>query len=60
MKLPHYTDIGCYPIVYLKDNGDVLCADCASSEDMSPKSGDVNWEGESLHCHECAVELESA
>lgn len=59
MSLPAYTSIGCYPIIYFTAPGNVLCASCAS-EESTPPTGDVYWEGEPLSCDECGGMLESA
>lgn len=63
-KLPKYTSLGCYPLLYLSERGDVLCANCATEalaeSDDPPTNCDANWEDPCLHCEECNTRIESA
>jgi hypothetical protein len=59
-KLPKYTSLGCYPIIYITTQGNVMCADCAYTTSDQVSDGDVHWEGESHFCEECNCEIHSA
>jgi len=61
-RLPSYTRIGCYPMVYLNSKSCVLCADCVNSSELTDNVVDcgVHWEGENLYCDACESEIESA
>jgi hypothetical protein len=54
---------GGYPVIFTTDSGDCLCADCARDAYLNEKidvSSDVHYEGPSIYCDECNVEIESA
>lgn len=56
---------GGYPIVYVCDNGDTLCADCQTLAIVGEISGpvgqpDVYYEGPAIRCDHCNCEIESA
>ena len=65
-----YSSPGGYPILYVCDDGGVLCADCVADEIdqcCDPYSGgfyvtghDANWEDPSLFCDHCSERIESA
>jgi hypothetical protein len=69
-KLPAYAWPGGYPIYYLCADGEVLCADCANSEeavnaDESDKQwhivgADCNYEDDCMHCAHCNKQIEPA
>ena len=73
-KLPAYAWPGGYPIIYVTDDGAVLCPDCANRENGSLASTgpeergtgwfldgcDVHWEGAAELCNHCGAEIESA
>jgi hypothetical protein len=62
-RLPSYTSIGCYPIVYLTRRGDVMCANCATlddNDDNPVSDAGVHWEGPDHTCDECGDNLPSA
>jgi len=65
-KLPKFTSMGCYPILYLTGRSDVLCPDCAneyeagSDDPEAPQVFDINWEDPDLYCDECSQRIESA
>lgn len=52
-----YAWLGGYPLYYLTEEGDLLCADCA-------KEGKyivcINWEDDRLSCDTCNIHIESA
>lgn len=67
-KLPAFTFVGSYPIVYYTKSCDELCAECATAllhdaatwDGDLPVEQDVCYEGPTLQCSECLCELESA
>lgn len=65
------TDLGCYPIIHICDDGGILCADCCNDprnpvHTDEPNDGwrivasDVFYEGPPEHCAHCNREIESA
>jgi hypothetical protein len=61
VRLPKYTSVGCYPLLYARPaGGEFVCAVCASSEGIEQWAGDVHWEGEPYDCDECGDPVESA
>lgn len=62
--LPAFSSIGCYPIFYLTERGDILCAACANEDDNGDDDpvtcAGVHWEGEPMQCDDCECEIESA
>jgi len=50
--------------MYMTDFGNILCADCATEtmqdEYETVEDGFLHYEGDSLFCDECNVEVESA
>lgn len=72
-SLPAYAWPGGYPIVYVMDDGEVLCPDCANGKNGSDasvgadagsgwriKGYQIHWEGEPEHCAHCNAEIPSA
>jgi len=63
-RLPSFTSVGCYPILYLDKHDNVLCPQCANEQDPdgddAPVVADVNWEDPDLFCDECSERIESA
>lgn len=62
-KLPSFTVLGGYPIFYLNNHNDVLCANCANEHeeyDETIVDYDVNYEDSSLYCDHCSQRIESA
>jgi hypothetical protein len=54
---------GGYPIVFLTDDGDCLCAECAKRVFIMEKidvSADCYYEGPAMFCDGCNREIESA
>ena len=55
-----------YPLIYIDNNGCVLCNKCAQKdidEDIANPDelvGSIYWEGDPLICENCNCELESA
>lgn len=61
-ELPFYTWPGAYPLVYFDDDGNTLCASCATeaTEDGETFNSFVHWEGPPIYCEDCGVVLDSA
>ncbi len=57
--LPSIIDGG-YPIIYLDENYELLCAECADASEERIDAYFVRFEGESIFCAECGIEVESA
>lgn len=67
---PAYAWLGGYPLIYFDLGGNILCADCATKQYEMETWGescmpiligyDVYWEGPTLRCEECNVDIESA
>ena len=51
-----YTRIGGYPVIYITDDGSLLCGKCAGEYD----EGHAHHEGDPIHCDECNEAVESA
>ena len=69
IDLPFYAWPGGYPIIYLTEAGEILCAECATKEirawmyDEStdpPTAYDAYYEGPTERCADCNREIESA
>lgn len=61
VELPGVSNVGGYTISYIND-GLLLCSDCANKENrVNQKEFEqfIHWEGHSLSCEECNVEIES-
>ena len=67
------TDLGFYPIIYICEDGGVLCADCVNDnlelirnakKDHDPQWNvigyDVYYEGPIINCDNCNKDIESA
>lgn len=63
-KLPSFSSIGSYPIIYLTHNQSAICPDCAnkpvSEYDDPAVSADVYWEGPDMECDDCGRPMPSA
>jgi hypothetical protein len=72
-QLWHYTDVGCYPLIYLTADNSCLCPACANGANGSEASEDsdadkqwrltavdVYWEGPPMQCDHCYENIESA
>lgn len=62
-RLPQYSSIGCYTILYQTRKGNFLCAKCASEhedEDDAVSHAGSYDEGEPVNCNTCEVEIESS
>ena len=69
-SFPAYAWPGGYPIIYVADDGGVLCAACVNYEDSIHFDGDgdgwridaadVHWEGPDTYCDHCGTAIPSA
>lgn len=59
-KLPAFSFPGLYPIFYLNDREDILCAECAAKNAEEVVNHSIYWEGPSMYCDECGEEIQSA
>jgi hypothetical protein len=62
-ELPTYAWPGGYPIFYIDDESNVLCPDCANSNDEYSEpiiDYGINWENETLGCDHCSAHIPSA
>jgi hypothetical protein len=67
-KLPSFTSMGCYPIIYITHSGEILCADCATDQldngndyNFDPiEAVDVHYEGADEICADCNTRIEPA
>lgn len=66
-KLPSFTTVGGYPLLYLSARADCLCPDCATEAlhdedwpDDVPVNCGVNWESEHTTCDNCEAVIECA
>jgi len=59
-----YTSVGGYPLFYISQCNNVLCADCVDQlteeEPEAVTTPAVNWECTNLHCDECSTKIGSA
>ena len=62
--LMSYVFPGGYPLFYVTEHGDELCATCAmraeKESDDPPICADVNWEDAALYCDDCSDRIASA
>jgi hypothetical protein len=58
-NFPAYAWPGGYPIIYVTDDADILCADCAAKEG-DKFLADIHYEGPPEYCADCGKEIESA
>ena len=68
-ELPTVSSLGCYPLFYLTDCNEVVCPECANTEEAFQESDfpgdnlvsvDVNYESECLYCEVCDERIPSA
>lgn len=62
-KFPSVSNLGGYTISYIGlGDGLVYCADCANKADEETQdtlNQYIHWEGNSITCDECNIEIES-
>lgn len=62
-KLPQYSSIGSYTILYVTQRNDCLCAKCAGKhrDHTNPVVAAGTYdEGDTLECEECGTDIESS
>lgn len=61
-KLPAFTSLGSYTMVYYDTDGSEICAKCANNPDLdlALQDCDVYWEGPTVQCAECNDDIESS
>lgn len=67
-QLPAFAWPGGYPIIYLDRENSTLCASCATKSyldtdevpQFKPVAYDVYYEGPTIQCDQCNVDIESA
>ena len=62
-NLPSFAWPGGYPLYYLDEDNNVLCAEAANkllSEGGKIVAQEIHWEGSPLICDQSGVEIESA
>lgn len=62
MKIREHSKIGGYPILYIVDENEILCAKCAKNIDQNEQTifRNINWENSDLYCDECGKKIECA
>ena len=63
-KLPAYAWPGGYQIIYIDEENNVLCSDCADKNDNLPYNPrlvtyDIYYEGPTIQCEGCNCDIES-
>ena len=62
--VPAHTEVGGYPLVYLTEENDVLCAECvermANANDDTLVTWFVMWEGPDHYCSDCSTVIPTA
>jgi hypothetical protein len=68
-KAPSFTTWGAYPLIYICQDGEAVCADCVNTESEfrtvdSPEWNvvevEINWEDNGAMCANCNSPIESA
>ncbi len=59
-NLYKYSSVGSYPLFYISDECNALCADCANERQDEDISAHANWENSALYCDSCSQRIESA
>ena len=59
-KLPQYSSIGSYTILYVSKASEPLCADCASDPENKADVCGTYDEGAPLECEICGATIESS
>lgn len=60
VKLPRYTSLGSYPIVYYGPHYETLCDLCASLPEERTYTAAILWEGPGEDCEGCGCHIDSA
>ncbi len=59
-KLPAFSSVGCYTLIYLDSSDNVLCAPCATEDGLTENNAHPFWEGPDMSCDECGDVMESS
>ena len=73
-RIPRYTSVGSYSMIYLTESSDILCASCVNGENDSDvghdigigdpeftvRQADIYWEGDDIDCAHCGTAIESS
>jgi hypothetical protein len=59
-ELPALSFPGAYPIFYVDEYNNILCAECATKEPENIDTHEVHWEGQPMNCERCSKEIPSA
>jgi hypothetical protein len=59
-KLPAFSSVGGYPLLYINKQDEVFCAECADKRENKVTNVDAYYEGAPYECDGCGVEIESA
>ena len=60
---PSFSSVGGYTLIYLDNDDNVLCAECAAAEPeiTTPLNHQhAYWEGPDIYCEECGATIESS
>lgn len=52
--------LGAYPLIFVLNDGSVICQDCANKSKKMCFEGDIYYEGPTIECDECSDDIESA
>jgi hypothetical protein len=67
--VPSFTSLGCYPLMYILEDGDIVCAECVNTEAnfrmvdnamWNVACADVNWEDANVYCVHCNAHIPAA
>ena len=59
-KLPSFSSVGGYPLLYINAQDEGFCAECADKREHKVTDVDVHMEGAPYECDDCGAEIESA
>jgi hypothetical protein len=59
-KLPAFSSVGGYPLLYINKQDEVFCAECADKRENKVTNVDAYYEGAPYECDGCGAEIESA
>lgn len=59
-KLPSFSSVGGYPLLYINERNEGFCAECADKREHKVTDVDVHTEGAPYECDDCGTAIESA
>lgn len=59
-KLPSFSSVGGYPLLYINARNEGFCAECADKREHKITDVDAHMEGQPFTCDDCGAEIESA